>query len=75
MGPFPTSKSGNKHILVLTEYLTQWCEAVALPDKTAKTVAKALLEKLIFHHSCPQQLLSDQGKQFHGEVLQLSPTV
>ena len=71
MGPFPTSKSSNKYILVLTGYLTRWCEAVALPDKIAKIVAQALLEKLIFYHSCPQELLSDQGKQFHGEVLQL----
>ena len=26
---------------------------------------------MIFHHSCPQPLLSDQGPQFHSEVLQL----
>ncbi len=71
MGPFPISKSRNKYIFVLIEYLTRWVEAVAVPDTTTKTIAKALLDNLIFHHSCPQQLLSDQGPQFRSEVLQL----
>ena len=69
MGPFPTSLKGNKYILVIAEYLTRWCEATPLPNNSAKTVAEALLHKLVFNHSCPEQLLSDQGKQFHGEVM------
>ena len=71
MGPFPTSINGNKYILVITEYLTRWCEAAALPDATTHSVAQALLHKVIFPHGCPQQLLSDQGSQFRSEVLQV----
>ena len=71
MGPFPTSINGNKYILVITEYLTRWCEAAALPDATAHSVAQALLHKVIFPHGCPAQLLSDQGSQFRSEVLQV----
>lgn len=59
MGSFPTSLHGNKYILVITKYLTHWCEATALPDLIADTVANALLQKLIFNHACPQQLLLD----------------
>jgi hypothetical protein len=61
MGPFPTSKSGNQHILVMIEYLTRWCEAEPLSDISASTIATALLKKVIFPHGCPIQLLSDQG--------------
>ena len=41
MGPFPVSLQGNKYILVITEYLTHWCKAVALPDSTPSTVVRA----------------------------------
>ena len=71
MGPFPTSIQGNKYILVITEYLTRWCEAAALPDATANTVANALLQRVIFPHGCPHQILSDQGSQFRSEVMQV----
>ena len=46
MGPFPTSKSDNRYILVLREYLMRWCEAAALLDATTSTVAKAHLDNL-----------------------------
>ena len=44
MGPFPTSIHDNKYILVIIEYLTHWCEAIALSDATANSVAHALLQ-------------------------------
>ena len=55
----------------MTEYLTHWCEAIALPNGTTNYVAQALLHKVIFPHGCPEQLLSDQGSQFHSKVLQV----
>ncbi len=48
MGPFPMSAGGNRYIIVMTEYLTRWCEAQALPDSTASSVASALLHNVIF---------------------------
>ncbi|KAI5063578.1 hypothetical protein GOP47_0022125 [Adiantum capillus-veneris] len=71
MDPFPTSMAGNRYILVMKEYLTRWCEVQAIPDCTASTVAAALLHNIIFRHSCPQHILSDQGVQFKGEVLRV----
>ena len=69
LGPFPHSVTGNRYILVITEYLTRWCEAAAIPDITASTIASTLLQKLIFSHGCLRQLLSDQGAQFKAEVM------
>ena len=62
MGPFPETPTGNRYILVITEYLTRWCEATTVLDTSADTIAHALLHKLILYHGCPTQLLSDQGK-------------
>ena len=71
MDPFPTSINGNKYILVITEYLTRWCEAIALSDATANSVTQALLQRVIFPHGWPRQLLLDQGSQFHSEVIRI----
>ena len=60
--------TGNKYILVITEYLTRWCEAIVLSDAMVSSVAHALLQRVIFPHGCPRQLL-DQGSQFHIKVI------
>ena len=36
--PLPTSKWGNKYILVIIDYFTHWAEAYSLPDQEAATV-------------------------------------
>ncbi|MCO5593440.1 hypothetical protein L7F22_047454 [Adiantum nelumboides] len=52
----------------MMDYLACWCEAQALPNATATTVAFALFQKIIFSNGCPQQVLLDQG-QFCSKVL------
>ena len=74
MGPFPETSRANIYILFITGYLTRWAETVAIPDVTAPTLASQLLQKVIFQHGCPIQLLSDQGRQFHGDVLNVVAT-
>ena len=74
MGPFPESQEGNKFILVITEYLTRWAETAAIPDAKAMTIASKLLDKIIFPHGCPLQILSDRGPQFNSELLRLVST-
>ena len=69
LGPLPESKQGNKYILLLVESLSRWPIAVALPDQTAKTVAKVLYEQVITTFGCPLSLLSDRGSSFCGELM------
>ena len=40
MGPLPETSRGNKHILVLMDHFTKWCEAFPTPNQKASTVAK-----------------------------------
>ena len=40
VGPLPESSNGNKYIITLTDYVSKWAEAGALPDKTAHGIAK-----------------------------------
>lgn len=69
MGPFPRSQIGNRYILVASDYFTKWCEAYAIPNMEAKTIAKYLTREMFFRFSPPEALHSDQGRQFDGLLL------
>ena len=62
------TKLKNKNILVITDYLTRWAEAIALPNQLARTYASAIIEHIILRHGAPKVLLSDNAKNFTGEI-------
>ena len=68
VGPFPESESGNTYVLVAGDYFTRWMEAYAIPNQEATTVAQKLVDELFCRFSPPEQLHSDQGKQFESDV-------
>ena len=69
LGPLPESDSGNTFVLVAGDYFTQWLEAYDIPNQEAKTVAKKLVNELFCQSPPPQQLHSDQGRQFESQLL------
>ena len=69
-GPFPESLQGNKYIVTIVDHFSSWPEAYAVPDKTAETVARLLLEKFFPVHACPQTILSDRGTEFVNGVIE-----
>lgn len=55
VGPIsPSSKSGNRYILTLSDYFTKWVEAIPLPTKEAHGVAITLFKvySTINFHLC-----------------------
>ncbi|KAK2919988.1 hypothetical protein Q8A73_002192 [Channa argus] len=64
LGPFPTTKAGNRYILVAMDYFTKWPEAYAVPDQTATTAAQRLVEDMFSRFGVPEELHSDQGRNF-----------
>ena len=53
----------------MIDQLTSWPIAVAIPDKEATTIAKAVNTNLILQHGCPEIILSDNGKEFSNDTL------
>ena len=69
MGPFPESTAGNSFILVISDYFTRWVEAFGIPNQAATTVASKITEQFFFRFGLPEQLHSDQGRNFESEVV------
>jgi hypothetical protein len=69
LGPFPESRSGNKMIVVVTDYCSRYVVCGALPDGTVQEVAKFLVEHVICVFGCFRLLLSDRGTCFRSKLL------
>ena len=70
VGPFPETDRGNLYVLVAADYFTRWVEAYAIPNQEAATVASKLVDEMFCRFSIPEQLHSDQGRQFESSVMQ-----
>ena len=70
LGPFTTSHSGNKYILMMCDQFTKWLECAAIPDQSAEKVAKHFLERFITTFGCPLEVHSDQGSNFQSNLFQ-----
>ena len=69
MGPLPETIRGNKHILVIMYHFTKWCEAFAIKDQKASTVADILVSKVFSRFGLPAVLHSDQGANFESNLM------
>ena len=65
VGPLPVS-SGYQYCLTAIDRYTRWPEALPLSDITTKAVAKAFVCVWVAHFGRPQQITTDQGRQFEA---------
>ena len=70
LGPLPTTVRGNKYVLVVGDYFTKWTEAYPMPDSEATTVARLLVNEFICRFGVPEQLLTDQGRNFESTLIE-----
>ena len=68
MGPLPQSNSDNSYILVIGDYFSKCTGAYALPDHTAQTVARVVVEEWICRYGVPRIIHSDQGHDFESHL-------
>ena len=66
----PMSMDGNQYAVVFMDHFTKWPEVFAVPNQTAETIARLLVEHVISRHGVPEQLLSDRGKNFLSSLVQ-----
>jgi hypothetical protein len=76
-GPFTEDAHGYIYILVIIDCFSKWVELYPLKSTTAEECARTLL-RYYGTNGIPAEVLSDQGTQFHNQLLaafsQLLPT-
>eukprot|EP00731_Ephydatia_muelleri_P015802 Em0009g226a len=66
MGPLPET---SKYVLVAADCFTKWVEAYGIPNQEAVTVAVKLVDEMFCRFYSPEQVHSDQGRQFESVLL------
>ena len=61
-------RNGYEYILTVMDYFTKWTEAYPIRDHKATTVARVLLENCFTRLGMPEEVISDQGAEFEGEL-------
>lgn len=69
LGPLPESPQKNSYVMVVGDYFSKWMEAIPLPNQEASTVANHLIDEVFMRYSVPEQLHSDQGRQFESQLI------
>ena len=69
MGPLPETEDGCKYVMVAMDCFTRWVEVYAIRNQEATTVAKKLVDEMFCRFSPPEQLHSDQGRQFESDLV------
>lgn len=64
MGPYETTDSGNRFILVVTDLLSKWVEAFPLGSSTTKQIGIKLEEEVFSRYGYPRTIITDNGPQF-----------
>ncbi|CAF1418923.1 unnamed protein product [Adineta ricciae] len=63
------SSAGNLYVLIITDRLSKFVFARAVPSATGAAAAEMLLEDIILKHGSIRYLQSDQGTHFRNELL------
>lgn len=68
VGPLLLTDQGNRYALIAMDYFTQWPEAYAVSDESTSTTAHKLVTEMFSRFGAPEELHSDQGRNFEAEV-------
>ena len=64
----PKVSNGHEYILIAIEYFTKWVEVASYAILKAKHVARFIENNIICRFGVPQEIISDNGSHFEGEV-------
>ena len=62
--------NGQEYILVAIDYFTKWVEATSYKSVTQAMVAQFLKHNNICHYDMPGKLITDNGVNLNGKMIQ-----
>lgn len=69
IGPFPESPNGNKFAVTMVCDMSKFLVIAPIPNKEAKTVAKAIFTEFILIFGVMKELRSDCGTEYKNEIV------
>ncbi|KAE8988417.1 hypothetical protein PR001_g14086 [Phytophthora rubi] len=74
-GPLPVTANGYRYVIAAVEYTTRYAVAAAVPEHTAKSIARFLMDKVALVHGPMREIMMDGTMEFSskatGELLDL----
>ena len=67
IGPFPVTHSENKFVCAMTCMYSKFVYARAVPDKSAHSVGRVLVE-MCHLYGPPKQVVMDEGQEYRSQV-------
>ena len=64
-----------KYVLTMMDHLTRFAVFTPIPNKSAETVARVIIERIISIFGPPEMLHSDQGPEFENKVIHQLQTI
>lgn len=69
IGPLPRSENGNEYAVTLICDLTKYLVAIPVPNKSAKTIAKAIFESFILKYGPMKTFITDMGTEYKNSII------
>ena len=69
-GPLPATPAQERWVLAIEDTASRWIELFPRQKATAEACAKCLINEVILRYGTPRKIISDNGPQFVGEVMQ-----
>lgn len=70
IGPLPITEHSQQYIVTIVCDLTKYLITIPIPNKTAKTIAKAIFENLFLIYGPVHKILTDMGTEYKNEIFQ-----
>lgn len=70
IGPLIKSHNGNSYVVTIICELTKYVVTIPIPNKQAKTIAKAVFENFILIYGPMRRVLSDRGTEYKNETVE-----
>lgn len=69
VGQLPLTEEGNQYIITMICDLTKFVIAVAVPNKEARTIAKAIVNNCILIFGLMNTILTDKGTEYRNSII------
>jgi len=70
VGPLPRAANNYRFLIVATDYFSKWVEAEPMITITEQKTFQFIWKNIIYRHSLPNTLISDNGTQFKNSSLE-----